>query len=124
MDRLYLTYICRLKFMRYRYFTNPLLLLIAFISVALFVPALFMDGMFMDGLLYTCVGKNLGNGIGSFWDPQFSETYMRSYHEQPPLMFGLLAVFFKIFGNGLYTERVYCLVMAVSCFFFIPPHVE
>jgi 4-amino-4-deoxy-L-arabinose transferase-like glycosyltransferase len=103
--------------MAFRFFTNPLILFVAALSAALLIPALFMDGMFMDGLLYTCVGKNLGNGIGSFWDPQFSTTYMQSYHEQPPLMFGLLAVFFKVLGNGLYTERVYCLLLAIACFF-------
>ncbi|MFM2016574.1 MAG: hypothetical protein RL007_230 [Bacteroidota bacterium] len=103
--------------MAFRFSTNPLLLFVVALSAALLIPALFMDGMFMDGLLYTCVGKNLGNGIGSFWDPQFSVTYMQSYHEQPPLMFGLLAVFFKLLGNGLYTERIYCLLMAIACFF-------
>ena len=103
--------------MAFRFFTNPILLFVVALSAALLIPALFMDGMFMDGLLYTCVGKNLGNGVGSFWDPQFSDTYMQSYHEQPPLMFGLLAVFFKILGNGLYTERIYCLLMAFACFF-------
>ena len=29
--------------------------------------------MFMDGMLYTCVSKNLANGIGSFWFPVFSK---------------------------------------------------
>jgi len=103
--------------MAFRFSTNPLLLFVVALSAALLIPALFMDGMFMDGLLYTCVGKNLGNGVGSFWDPQFSATYMQSYHEQPPLMFGLLAVFFKVLGNGLYTERIYCLWLAIACFF-------
>jgi 4-amino-4-deoxy-L-arabinose transferase-like glycosyltransferase len=103
--------------MFFRQFTNPILLLVAALSAALLIPALFMDGMFMDGLLYTCVGKNLGNGVGTFWDPRFSATYMQSYHEQPPLMFGLLAVFFKILGTGLYTERIYCLLLSIACFF-------
>jgi hypothetical protein len=92
------------------------LALVLSVSAALLIPALFMDGMFMDGLLYTCVGKNLASGIGTFWDPQFSSTYMQSYHEQPPLLFGLMAVFFKILGNSLYTERVYCLFMVVMCY--------
>lgn len=96
---------------------STLLVLALSMAAALLVPALFMDGMFMDGLLYTCVGKNLAAGTGTFWDPQFSATYMQSYHEQPPLMFGMLAVFFKVLGTSLYTERVYCLVMAVLCFF-------
>jgi len=96
---------------------SPVLLILALsIAAALLIPALFMDGMFMDGLIYSCVGKNLSVGIGTFWDPQFSSTYMVSYHEQPPLMFGMESVFFKILGTSFYTERVYCLFMAVMCF--------
>ncbi len=95
---------------------NPLLLLTIALSSILLVPALFMDGMFMDGLIYTCVGKNLAAGTGTFWDPQFSTTYMISYHEQPPLLFGMEAIFFKLLGTSLYVERTYCLCMAVLCF--------
>ncbi len=95
---------------------NPILILSTVICAALLVPALFMDGMFMDGLIYSCVGKNLSLGIGTFWDPQFSATYMMSYHEQPPLMFGMEAIFFKLLGTSMYTERVYCLFMAIMCF--------
>lgn len=95
---------------------NPLLLLTIALSSILLVPALFMDGMFMDGLIYTCVGKNLAAGTGTFWDPQFSATYMISYHEQPPLLFGMEAIFFKLLGTSLYVERMYCLYMAVLCF--------
>lgn len=94
-----------------------LLALVLSISGVLLIPALFMDGMFMDGLIYTCVGKNLAAGTGTFWDPQFSATYMQSYHEQPPLLFGLLSVFFKVFGTSMYTERLYCLFMVVMCYF-------
>jgi len=96
---------------------HTLLILVAMISGALLIPTLFMDGMFMDGLIYACVGKNLSLDIGTFWDPQFSSTYMVSYHEQPPLLFGIEAVFFNIMGTSLYTERVYCLFMAIICFF-------
>ncbi len=101
--------------------SNPtyrtLLIFALSISGVLLIPALFMDGMFMDGLIYTCVGKNLAAGTGTFWDPQFSATYMESYHEQPPLLFGLLSVFFKVLGDSMYTERLYCLFMVVMCYF-------
>lgn len=102
--------------MRTRLSIPPLLLLVTTLAAALLIPSLFMDGMFMDGLLYTCVGKNLAHGNGTFWDPTFSQTYMQSYHEQPPLMFGLLSVFFRVLGDGVYTERIYCLFMCIACF--------
>jgi 4-amino-4-deoxy-L-arabinose transferase-like glycosyltransferase len=68
--------------------------------------------MFMDGTLYACVAKNLANGLGTFWYPYFSETTMSFFHEQPPLTFGILSLFYKLFGNSIYTERGYCFLTA------------
>lgn len=76
------------------------------------LPLLFMDGMFMDAMLYTAVAHNLSEGIGSFWFPQFSlynVANLPSFHEQPPLAFGIQAMFFKIFGSSMYVERLYVL---------------
>ncbi len=76
----------------------------------LIVSQLIQDGMFMDGLFYTCVGKNLADGLGTFWTPHLSKTYMNSFCAQPPLYFGLLALFYKILGNSMYVERIFCFV--------------
>ncbi len=85
-----------------------------FLTIALVfilvVSQLFQDGMFMDGELYVCVSKNLANGSGSFWNPYFGETSGLAFHEQPPLYFGLMALFFKLLGNSMYTERIFCLL--------------
>ncbi len=70
--------------------------------------------MFMDAMLYTSVAKNMANGFGTFWFPQFSHCNMMgftSFHEQPPLGFGLQGLFFKMLGNSMYTERIYALFM-------------
>ncbi len=70
----------------------------------------------MDAMLYTSVAHNLSQGIGTFWFPQFSYNNMSgltSFHEQPPLGFGIQAFFFKLFGSGMYTERIYTLLMLV-----------
>lgn len=96
---------------------KALLLLVCAICSALLLPALFMDGMFMDGLIYTCVGKNLAAGQGTFWNPNFSQTYMGNYHDQPPLMFAIEAIFFRVLGNSMFTERIYCFAMCIACFF-------
>jgi 4-amino-4-deoxy-L-arabinose transferase-like glycosyltransferase len=87
--------------------------------VILIVSQLIQDGMFMDGMIYVSVGKNLANGIGTFWDPHFSDIAMASYHEQPPLYFGLLAVFFKVFGFSMYVERLFCLL----CFILVTVYI-
>ncbi|HXD93708.1 MAG TPA: glycosyltransferase family 39 protein [Bacteroidia bacterium] len=85
------------------------ILTIAVINV-LIISQLVQDGMFMDGMLYTAVSKNLSEGLGTFWNPHFSKTSMSSFHEQPPLYFGLLAVFYKVFGTSMYVERLFVFV--------------
>lgn len=76
----------------------------------LIVSQLIQDGVFMDGMLYISVGKNLADGIGTFWNQSFSKTSMFSYHEQPPLYGGLIALFYKVFGSSMYVERLFCFV--------------
>src|SRR5580698_1195935 len=81
--------------------------------------------MFMDGMLYISVAHNLSEGIGTFWFPQFSYFNMaglNSFHEQPPLCFGIESLFFKLFGNSIYVERLYtfttlCITVALIYFF-------
>jgi 4-amino-4-deoxy-L-arabinose transferase-like glycosyltransferase len=73
---------------------------------------LIQDGMFMDAMLYTSVAHNEAQGIGSFWFPRFSKLDLNipgihSFHEQPPLVFGIQSVFFRIFGHSMYVERFY-----------------
>ena len=85
--------------------------LIAFSTLlGLTLPILIQDGMFMDAMLYTSVSHNLSMGIGTFWFPQFSVHNMAglsSFHEQPPLVFGIQSLFYKILGNSMYVERFY-----------------
>ena len=85
----------------------------------LIVSQLLQDGMFMDGMLYTSVAKNLSEGIGTFWNPRFSETTMISFHEQPPLYFGLLAIFYKLFGTSMYVERFFVFTFFVLTLVYI-----
>jgi 4-amino-4-deoxy-L-arabinose transferase-like glycosyltransferase len=86
--------------------------------IILTLSQLLRDGIFMDGMVYISVSKNLADGTGTFWDPSFSPTNMPSYHEQPPLYFGLLALFYKAFGTGMYVERLFCFLCfaAVTCY--------
>lgn len=92
----------------------PFWLLTIAAIILLILPKLIEDGMFMDAMLYTSVGKNLGNGVGTFWNPVFSESWnaggRSTFHEQPPLVFYLLSRFFKVLGNGMYTERIYIML--------------
>ena len=78
------------------------------------ISQLIQDGVFMDGMLYISVSKNLADGLGTFWEPHFSLTYYDIFREQPPLYFGLLAAFYKVFGTSMYVERLFCFI----CFTF------
>lgn len=92
---------------------NPLFLFVIAVCLTLLLPALFMDGMFIDGLLYASVSKNLANGNGTFWELVFSKTLYSHFHEQPPLMFFLQSIFFRVMDDSLYAERTYSLLAAI-----------
>lgn len=93
------------------------------VAFILTLPVLIQDGMFMDGVLYTAVSHNLANGIGSFWFPTFSYNNLAgihdSFHEQPPLVFGIQALFFKLLGDSMYVERFYVFVTLLLNIFLI-----
>ncbi|MCW3070838.1 MAG: hypothetical protein JWO44_728 [Bacteroidetes bacterium] len=99
--------------------TLPFWLLTFALIIILTLSQLLRDGIFMDGMLYISVSKNLAEGIGTFWDPCFSATNMPSFHEQPPLYFGLLALFYKVFGTGMYVERLFCFLCFGTVTFYI-----
>lgn len=77
---------------------------------AFILPLLFSDGMFSDGLLYSLLGRNMALGKGSFWYPNATETFFYNFHEHPPLVFGLEAILFYVFGDSIYIERFYSLI--------------
>lgn len=89
---------------------TPFWLISISVIAGLTLPTLIKDGMFMDAMLYTSVSHNLSQGIGTFWFPQFSEhniAGLTSFHEQPPLVFGIQSLFYKLFGDSRYVERLY-----------------
>jgi hypothetical protein len=95
---------------------------VAFIII-LIVPFLIQDGMFMDGEQYACVARNLANGKGSFWLPIVNDTWIMQgspyFLEHPPLFYNLESFVFRIFGNSMYSERLFCLLMAFTNAFLI-----
>jgi len=84
-------------------------LIIAGLFLVIISPILFSDGMFMDGLIYAGLSKNLANGMGTFWQPYFSQTMFPAFYEHPPLAFGLQSLLFRIFGDSVLVERFYSL---------------
>jgi len=79
-------------------------------AIILTASTLIKHGMFMDAMLYTSVSHNLSRGIGSFWFPYFDSfniIQLTSFHEQPPLVFGIQSLFFRLLGDSMYVERFY-----------------
>lgn len=93
------------------------------ILIITILPSLIQDGMFIDGIQYAAVSKNLANGLGTFWFPYLSENWIyagsKSFLEHPPLVYAVQSIFFRILGDGIYTERIYCFLTAVISAFLI-----
>ena len=81
------------------------------------LPSLIQDGMFIDGIQYAAISKNMANGLGTFWFPYLSENWNVKgsiyFLEHPPLVYFIQSIFFRIFGDCIYTERIYCLFTAI-----------
>ena len=84
------------------------------LTIALFFaiisPDLLSDGMFFDGLTYSAISNNLAHGIGSFWELHYTSKSFNSFHEHPPLAIWVESLFFRIFGDSIYIEKVYSLI--------------
>ena len=70
---------------------------------------LFSDGMFLDGLNNATIARNLAEGKGGFWQLHQTDT-LPTFYDHPPLSFGILALFYKVFGDSIYVERFYSLL--------------
>ncbi len=98
-------------------------LLTLFYISFMFLPRLMPAGMFGDGLLYASIARNLAEVKGQVWNPFFSSGYWidgvnpGGYFENPPLMFWMQSLFFKIMGDHWWIEKLYCLLLlVVNCF--------
>jgi len=94
----------------------PFYLFVSGIFLLIVFKDLLSNGMFLDGLIYSTVSKNLAHGIGTFWNPHFTDTCMPEFHEHPPLALGIQSIFFTIFGDSRYIDKLYsiCTVIFVG----------
>ena len=91
-------------------------LFITGVFMAFLIPRMVQDGMFMDGELYAAVAHNQANGYGTFWEPRFSQVGLAgltTFHEHPPLFFGMQAAWFRLFGSEFWVERAFSFVSAL-----------
>ena len=90
---------------------TPFWLLLIGIVLILLSNSLLTEGMFVDGVLYACVSRNMACGMGSFWEPSYTQSIGSVFHAHPPLAFGLEALFFKLLGDYWWVEKAYSILM-------------
>lgn len=86
------------------------------VALLLTLPVLIQNGMFMDAVQYCSVARNMSDGYGTFWNPQFNLYNIHNlpaFSEQPPLAFGIMSVFYKLLGDSIYVERFYIIVCLI-----------
>lgn len=104
---------------------NAFGLLTAFYICYMFLPRVVPQGMFVDGVLYASISRNLAEGRGSWWLPYFSISYWiegvprNYYYENPPLLFWMQSVFFRVLGDHWWVEKLYAFVLLLFNFFLI-----
>ncbi len=81
------------------------------VIAALLIPSLIKDDMFLDGVTYAAISKN--NGLGSFWQPHYTQTKDAAFYGHPPLVFGIQSLLFSVLGESLYVERFYTFLTAI-----------
>ena len=98
---------------------SPVALLALLFIFIFMLPRLLREGMFLDGLLYASISRNMANGIGSFWYPRNTDVVYRIFHEHLPLAFGIQSLFFRVFGDHLWVEKLYTALMTAGNFLLI-----
>jgi 4-amino-4-deoxy-L-arabinose transferase-like glycosyltransferase len=95
-------------------------LTICFIGMT-FVPRSFDQVLFVDGLAYAAISRNMAMGYGSFWEPYFADSFWLSFNElcpffcdQPPLMFGIQSLLFRLMGDTIAVENIYNLITLIA----------
>ena len=66
------------------------------IAAVLLLPLLFTQGMFFDGLTFAAIARNLNEGVGQFWSPQYTPYVHPEYFEHPRTC----EVYFRDDGNS------------------------
>lgn len=94
-------------------------LIVFAILISIIGVNLFAEGMFADGLIYADVSKNLINKPLFSWDLTLTKTLYPEFYEHPPLVFWLQGGLFKLFGDSIYIERAYSLLMFFTSAFLI-----
>ncbi len=98
---------------------HAIFLILVGIFLILTAPTLFTRSMFMDGLYYASIARNLAEGIGSFWNPYFTEFHFPVFHEHPPLALWVQSLLFRVLGDAFWVDRLYGLLLYILIAYFM-----
>lgn len=87
--------------------TKNLAKLVFILFIFLLCVPLSRQGMFVDGVWYAAIAKNMAADLGSIWDPALSKTLFLHFREHPPLNIAIQSLFFTLFGDHFWVERLY-----------------
>ena len=90
---------------------TPFWLFLIGLFLILVCKSLLTEGMFFDGVTYASISRNMAEGQGTFWNPYYTQTLYPEFRQHPPLALGLEALAFKAFGDHLWVEKAYSVLM-------------
>lgn len=90
-----------------------ILTLISLFLLFIYFCCLFViDNLHQDGLVYSSISRNMSIGLGSTWHPAYSESQFQTFYEHPALGLWLGSLFFQVFGDHSYTEKIFSSIVA------------
>ena len=98
---------------------TPFWLLLIGLFLILVSNSLLTEGMFFDGVTYASISRNMAEGQGTFWNPHYTQTLYPEFRQHPPLALGMGALAFKAFGDHLWVEKAYSVLMFLLSGLFI-----
>ncbi len=66
-----------------------------------------------DGIVYAAIARNIAEGVGSFWQPEFTKYHLSHFYDHPALGFGILSWFYRLLGDHGYVEKIYSAVITL-----------
>ena len=90
---------------------TPFWLLLIGLFLILVSKSLLTEGMFFDGVTYASISRNMAEGQGTFWNPHYTQTLYPEFRQHPPLALGLEALAFMAFGDHLWVEKAYSILV-------------
>ncbi|HTM54426.1 MAG TPA: glycosyltransferase family 39 protein [Pirellulales bacterium] len=86
---------------------------VGFLAFAMLSPVILLEGMSLDGITYATVARNMAQGLGTFWKPAYTSTFLPEFFEHPPLAIGLQSLAFRVVGDQWWLERLYSVLTAI-----------